>query len=331
MSSWIREKLHLGPSVVTGLSWGKNIAKLVAIVVIPFYCVWGVSQWSYYVWKLDEMIVTAQLGMGISLWLSGIYGFYAHVKGQASEYLSFPASKWRFSETQVNTIDLVVKEEAVEYIGHFDKFYAYRLNFPFLIGYNHPDLGLLAFSRAYWLMPAEWEEQFFFRGGGEIWYGGFPLTHAKAEDVSLHVYPFHRWEVNERELIPVALVCDSKLHYQATMKKLPEVLKTQLGEKPDPGTLKRTMIAALTKENIGLKLQANSVEEELEAKLNESFNQVKTRKKIQADHKRRYGNILRYEEPLRWKIFNARNLFLLGLLIVGALAVWGWFFAGAGG
>ena len=318
----------MGPSVVTGLNWGKNVVKLVIVVVLPFYAVWGLSQWSYYVWELDEMIVTAQLGMGISFWLSGIYGYFSHVKNKAASMLSFPASKWRFSETQVSVIDLVVEEACVEYIGWIDGFYAYRLTFPFLIGHNHPELGLLAFNRVYWLMSAEWEDQFFFRSGGEIWFGGFPISHPKAEDVSLHVYPYHRWEVNKRELIPVALVHDSKLHYQATMKKLPELVAIQLGKKPDPETLKRTMVASLTKENIGLSLQANSTEQELEATLKESHNIVKVRKKIQADHKRRYGNILRYEEPMRWKLINARNLFFLGLIIVGALAIYGWFFAG---
>lgn len=273
------------------------------------------------------MIVTAQLGMGISFWLSGIYGFYSHVSKQASEMLSFPSSKWRFSETQVNVIDLVLPEASVEYIGWIDGFYVYRLTFPFLIGYNHPEMGLLAFNRAYWLMGAEWDKQFYFRSGGEIWFGGFPLKHSKAEDVSLHVYPFHRWEVNERELLPVCLVHDSKLHYQNTMKKLPEVVSIQLGKTPGPQAIQRTKEAALIKHNIELKLQASTVQEELDSKLLESFNIKEVRKKMIADHRRRYGNILRAEEPWRWKVINAKTLFLLGVLVLAAIVVYSYYLA----
>jgi len=336
MDLWdrLREKLGFKESAVTGLNWGRNVLKLVAVVVVPFYLIWGLSQWSYYVWEVDEMVVTMQLAIGLSFWASGIYGYMAHVKGEAASMLSFPASKWRFSETQVAAIDLVLPEGAIEYIGRLngdekDKLghYVYRLTFPFLIGYNHPTRGILGFNRTYWLLPAEWEKQFHFRSGGEIWYGGFPISHPKAEDVSLHVYPYERWEVNRRELIPVCLVHDSKLHYQATMGKLPEVLAQQLGKKPEPKDIQRAKESALIKENIELNLEVKTIGEELESKLTESFSIKKVRQKMLADHKRRYGHVLRAEEPWRWKLLNLKTLGFMALIVIAAVVVYSFYLA----
>lgn len=343
MDLWdrLREKLGFKESAVTGLNWGRNVLKLVGVVVVPFYVIWGVSQWSYYVWNVGEMMVTMQLAIGLSFWGSGIYGYMAHVKNQAASMLSFPASKWRFNETQVSAIDLVLPEGSIEYIGRLKRnngpespedgdpqgFYVYRLTFPFLIGYNHPTKGILPFYRCYWLTPAEWEKQFYFRQGGEIWYGGFPISHPKAEDVSLHVYPYHRWEVNKRELLPVCLVHDSKLHYQATMNKLPERLAQQLGEKPGPDDIQRAKESALIKENIELKGEAETVEGELESKLNESFSIKDVRKKMLADHKRRYGHVLRAEEPWRWKLLNLKVLGFVALIVIAAVVVYSFYLA----
>lgn len=329
MDLWdrLREKLGFKESAVTGLDWGRNVIKLVAVIVVPFYLIWGLSQVSYYVWKVDEMVVTMQLAIGLSFWGSGIYGYMAHVKQQAAGYLSFPASKWRFSETQVAAIDLVVRENEIEYIGKIAGFFVYLLTFPFMIGYFHPQKGILAFNRVYWLLPAEWEHQFFFRIGGEIWYGGFPISHPKAEDVSLHVYPYERWEINKRELIPICLVHDSKLHYQATMKKLPELIAQQLGRKPSPGTIQRAKESTLIKRNIELEREADVIGGELDSKLKESFSIEGTRRKMVADHKRRYGNVLRAQEPWRWKIFNIKILAFLALVVIAAAVVYSFYVA----
>lgn len=353
MDLWdrLKEKLGFKESAVTGLNWGRNVLKLVAVVVVPFYLIWGLSQWSYYVWKVDEMMVTMELAIGLSFWGSGIYGYMAHVKSQAASMLSFPASKWRFSETQVAAIDLVLPEGSIEYIGRLNGnkgsesteeesteelnvedseelgHYVYRLTFPFMIGYSHPTRGILGFNRSYWLLPAEWEKQFHFRSGGEIWFGGFPISHPKAEDVSLHVYPYERWEINRRELIPVCLVHDSKLHYQATMDKLPERLAQQLGKKPEPKDIQRSKESALIKENIELEREAHVIGEELNAKLSESFSIRKVRKQMLADHKRRYGHVLRAEEPWRWKLLNLRFLGFVALIVIAAVVVYSFYLA----
>jgi len=328
MLGGLRERLGMGPSVVTGLNWGQNIIKLILAVVVPFYAVWFGSQAAYYVFELEERMVTEMLGVGLAIWGACLMIYVAHIKQQAAGYLSFPSSKWRFSETQVICVDLVIKEGDIEKIGEISEsnpgatWYVYRLTFPFHIGYEDPVRGLTFFKRAYWLLPHEWEDQFFFREGGEIFYGGIPISHPRAEDVSLHVYPYHRWEINERERIPVCKLQDSKAHYQATVGALPETDSIMRGEQPGAEDIQRSKEASLIKDNIGLRLERETISDEFTAHLTESFSIQDTRKEMLEDFKRRYGNIMRAKKKMRWRILNTKNLFLLGLLVLAFLVVY---------
>ena len=123
------------------------------------------------------------------------------------------------------------------------------------------------------------------------------------------------------------LVHDSKLHYQATMNKLPERLAQQLGRKPEPKDIQRAKESALIKENIELQLEANTVGGELEAKLSETFSIKKVRKQMIADHKRRYGHVLRAEEPWRWRLLNLRFLGFVALIVIAAVVVYSFYLA----
>ena len=119
------------------------------------------------------------LGVGMAIWIAGVYGFHSHMKMEAADNLVFDQAKWRFDRNTVTTVDVFIPKDAIQYKGQLGEGkHVYRIGpFKTSIGYLHPNLGLLSFNRADWVLPAKWADTFFFKPGGEVWWGGIPLIH----------------------------------------------------------------------------------------------------------------------------------------------------------
>ena len=149
---------------------------------------WGITNYLQYIGFPQDYVMMI-LGVGMAVWIAGVYGVHAHMKMEAAENLVFDQAKWRFDEDTVTTVDVFIPKDAIVYKGKLgeDKL-VYRVGpFKSAIGYLHPTLGLISFTRADWILPAKWNDTFFFKPGGEVWWGGIPITHPETEGLVLHV------------------------------------------------------------------------------------------------------------------------------------------------
>lgn len=258
------------------------------------------------------------LGVGMAFWIAGVYGFHSHQKMQVAEYQAFDQSKWRFDESTTITVDLFIPENGVRYVGSLKKGNpdeAQKLlyvigPFPYSIGYNHPDLGLIVFDRAYWILPDVWDKTFFFKPGGEVWWNGVPVVHPNTEGVVLHV---KGWEDYMGKHIPVCQVADSTFHYKHGMGLAnPEQFQVS-GEDVEEA---KSMV--LKGENIELRLALKDTEAHLDKVLTESVNQEKMYRLRMADSKRRHGDIMRTDEPLKYRLVNMKTF---GIILVAIIVL----------
>jgi len=254
------------------------------------------------------------LGVGMAVWIAGVYGVHAHMKMEAAEYLVFDQAKWRFDENTVTTVDIFIPKDTVQYIGKLGEGkLAYRLG-PFAnppIGYLHPDLGLISFRRADWVLPAKWNDTFFFKPGGEVWWGGIPLVHPNTEGLVLHV---KGWEDYMGEHIPTCEVADSTFHYKHSMAGINPKRMSLTSE-----DIEKSQSLAYKRECIELRLKTKDLEHHLGKVLDESVDQEKIYRQRLADAKRKYVDIMRVEPGLRYKLLNLK--FFGTMLVVGVVIV----------
>jgi len=254
------------------------------------------------------------LGVGMAIWIAGVYGMHSHMKMQAAEYLVFDQAKWRFDENTVTTVDVFIPKDAVQYIGKLgeDK-HAYRIGpLPTPIGYLHPDLGLISFRRADWVLPARWNDTFFFKPGGEVWWGGIPMTHPNCEGLVLHV---KGWEDYMGEHIPTCEVADSTFHYKHGMAGINPKRMTLTNE-----DIEKSQSLAFKRECIELRLKTKDLEHHLGKVLSETDNVEEIIKQRIQDYKKRHGDIMRAGEQWRTKLLNLKTLaIVLGVIVIAIL------------
>ena len=256
------------------------------------------------------------LGVGMAVWIAGVYGVHAHMKMEAAENLVFDQAKWRFDEDTVTTVDVFIPKDAIVYKGKLgeDKL-VYRVGpFKSAIGYLHPTLGLISFTRADWILPAKWNDTFFFKPGGEVWWGGIPIAHPNCEGLVLHV---KGWEHLMGEYIPTCEVADSTFHYKHGMAGINPKRMALTDE-----DIEKSEVLALKDEVISLRLQCKDLQHHLGKALDETDNVEEIIKKRIEDYKKRHGDIMRAGEPWRTKIFNLKTfgIILVGIVILVILA-----------
>jgi hypothetical protein len=302
------ERLGVGGPKV-GLDQQTNTVKYVLIVAGPFYAVWGVTNYLQYIGFPQEYVMML-LGVGMAVWIAGVYGVHSHMKMEAADFLVFDQAKWRFDENTVTTVDIFIPKDAIQYIGKLDEGkHAYRIGpLPYSIGYLHPDLGLISFNRADWVLPAKWNDTFFFKPGGEVFWGGIPMTHPNTEGLVLHV---KGWQQKMGEYIPTCEVADSTFHYKHGMAGINPKRVDLTSEDID-----KMETTVLKKENIELHLKTKDLEHHLGKVLDESVDQEKIYRERLADAKRKYVDIMRVEEPWKYRLLNLKTFAIAIVAIV---------------
>ena len=251
------------------------------------------------------------LGVGMAVWIAGVYGVHSHMKMQAADYLVFDQAKFRFDENTVTTVDLFIPKDAIQYIGKLGEGkYAYRVGpLPYSIGYLHPDLGLISFNCADWVLPAKWNDTFFFKPGGEVFWGGIPMTHPNTEGLVLHV---KGWQQKMGEYIPACEVADSTFHYKHGMAGINPKRVDLTSEDID-----KMETTVLKKENIELHLKIKDLEHHLGKVLDETDNVEEIIKQRIEDYKKRHGDIMRSGEQWRTKLLNLKTFaIIIGFVVV---------------
>jgi len=274
--------------------------------------VWGVTNYLQYIGVAQEIVMMI-LGVGMAIWIAGVYGFHSHMKMEAADNLVFDQAKWRFDRNTVTTVDVFIPKDAIQYKGQLGEGkHVYRVGpFKTSIGYLHPNLGLLSFNRADWVLPAKWADTFFFKPGGEVWWGGIPMVHPNTEGLVLHV---KGWNQKMGEYIPVCEVADSTFHYDHSMAGINPNRMNLTDEDID-----RAETTILKDENIDLHLKVKDLEHHLGKVLDDSVDQEKIYRDRLADAKRKYVDIMRVEPPLKYKLLNLK--FFGTMLVVGVIII----------
>jgi len=274
--------------------------------------VWGVTNYLQYIGVAQEIVMMI-LGVGMAIWIAGVYGFHSHMKMEAADNLVFDQAKWRFDRNTVTTVDVFIPKDAIQYKGQLGEGkHVYRVGpFKTSIGYLHPNLGLLSFNRADWVLPAKWADTFFFKPGGEVWWGGIPMVHPNTEGLVLHV---KGWNQKMGEYIPVCEVADSTFHYDHSMAGINPNRMNLTDEDID-----RAETTILKDENIDLHLKVKDLEHHLGKVLDDSVDQEKIYRDRLADAKRKYVDIMRVEPPLKYKLLNLK--FFGIMLVVGVIII----------
>ena len=305
------ERLGVGGPKV-GLDQQTNTVKYVLIVAGPFYAVWIVTNYLQYIGFPQEYVMMI-LGVGMAVWIAGVYGVHSHMKMEAAEYLVFDQAKWRFDRNTVTTVDIFIPKDTIDYKGKIaEGKHVYRIGpLKTSIGYLHPNLGLISFNRADWVLPAKWADTFFFKPGGEVWWGGIPLVHPNTEGLVLHV---KGWNQKMGEYIPVCEVADSTFHYDHGMAGINPKRMNLTDEDID-----KAETTILKDENIDLHLKVKDLEHHLDKALGESVNQERLYRKQHEDWKRRHTDVLRTDEPLKYRLLNLKTFGIM--VIVGVVLV----------
>ena len=302
------ERLGVGGPKV-GLDQQTNTVKYVLIVAGPFYAVWIMTNYLQYVGFPQEYVMMI-LGVGMAIWIAGVYGVHSHMKMQAADFLVFDQAKWRFDENTVTTVDIFIPKDAIQYIGKLDEGkHAYRIGpLPYSIGYLHPDLGLISFNRADWVLPAKWNDTFFFKPGGEVFWGGIPMSHPNTEGLVLHV---KGWEDYMGEHIPTCEVADSTFHYKHGMAGINPKRMNLTNE-----DIEKSQNLSFKRECIELRLKTKDLEHHLGKVLDESIDQERIYRDRLADAKRKYVDIMRVEPPLKYRLLNLKTFAIAIVAVV---------------
>jgi len=303
------ERLGVGGPKV-GLDQQTNTLKYMAVMVGPFYGLLFLNMYLQSIGVRQDYLMMMMV-MGFVTWIAGAYGIHSHMKMQAADFLVFDQAKWRFDRNTVTTVDIFIPKDAINYKGKIaeDK-HVYRIGpLPYSIGYLHPNLGLISFNRADWVLPAKWNDTFFFKPGGEVFWGGIPMSHPNTEGLVLHV---KGWNQKMGEYIPVCEVADSTFHYDHGMAGINPKRMNLTDEDID-----KAETTILKDENIDLHLKVKDLEHHLDKALGESVNQERLYRKQHEDWKRRHTAVLRTDEPLKYRIYNLKT----AALIIGVIVV----------
>jgi len=309
----LKDRLGLGERIAVYSEKDKMI-KLILMILIPFYVVWGLFNILFFMKYQTESIMV--LICGFFAWGAGIVIVLNQRQIQAGTYHCFREATWRMTVTKRIKTDIYVDRD-IEYIGRVGGYQVYKPHFPIALSFKHPHFNGgkgITFNTAFWLLPDKWEQTFFPVPECESWYGSLPVS-VKAEDLTLHNL---RWAEKKGEFIPVALVVDSNRHFEATMGRV------SLGEESNKVEVAQFVseIASLTTENIDLALELAQEVQTNRGLLKATDNIVELTRAMVQDIKKRHGDIKRIPIPMRlrinWRLLSA---VIITLGIIGFLAV----------
>ena len=297
---------------------------------------WGAANILDYMGFPDEYVMMT-LFVGMAMWISGVYGYHSHQTKECVQLNAFPQSKWHFDPSTTMAVDLFIPKKGAKYKGNV---YAYDLDgkkraepdihnpgkhvyevgpFPCSLAYDHPDLGLITFDTAYWILPDVWNRTFFFQTGGEVWWNGIPVNHPNTESIALYVVG---WENLKGEMVPVCQVANSNWHYKHRTEAV-RAGALNLTAKD----IETTKNMVLKTKVIELEIALKDTEHHLDAVLGETDNVEKIIRMRIEDYKKRYGSIMRVGEKWQTRLINMKT-FAIGLVVVVVAVLLWWLLAG---
>jgi len=117
------------------------------------------------------------------------------------------------------------------------------------------------------------------------------------------------------EYIPTCEVADSTFHYKHGMAGINPKRMALTDE-----DIEKSETLALKGEIIDLRLENKDLSRHLDKALNESVNEEKIWRKQHEDWKRRHTDVMRTDEPLRYRLLNLKTFGLI-LLAIAVLAI----------
>ena len=303
---WLR---NLGSGAITGFNATENNLKMTGAVVGPFLAMWLVIQIF-----LPKALYDLAITISLFIWLAYVVMLWAWAKSDASGYIPFPQSKWKFPDGTCRTFDVKVPPDSWEKLCEFpDGRIAYKVYFSDKFLYQDPDLPFPdIFDMAYWILPSLWDTAFQRRAFGEFFHKGVFVQHPACEDISVYVVD---WETKEGERFPVCLINDCALTYENTLASYRTPHMTDEGF--DVGNAYQLLYADGRKREGKLISHASYLEERLDVAEKESSKDWKKSvdnrmKAIRSRHAR----IMDTKPPLLTRLLNMQTLTTLALLLI---------------
>jgi hypothetical protein len=284
-------------------------------VLAPFLVMWIIVK----MFLPDEMY---DLGVTVSMvaWLAWVVILWAWSKSDASNYIVFPQSKWKFPDGTCRTFDLKVPTDSWEKIVEYpDGAVGYNVLFADKYAIDDPDLPFpIIFDSAKWILPDLWDVSFQRRAYGEFFHKGVFVTKPDCEDISVYVLGY---EENQGQRFPICLINDCALTYAKAYKdyNLPALLK---GDNP-------IYLLFRTERQKALKLEQHTAFLEDSVKVlsedNPSDFKKSADRRINAIRKR-HGGIMDTNASILSKILNLKTVAIVLLVLAGAYFIGHFFF-----
>ena len=303
---WFR---NLRTGAITGFNATENNIKMTGAVIGPFLAMWLVIQMF-----LPEAMYDLAVTVSLFIWLAYVVMLWAWARSDASGYLPFPQSKWKFPDGSCRTFDLMVPPDSWELIAEFpDGRKAYKVYFSRKYGYQDPDLPFPdIFDMAYWILPSLWDTAFQRRASGEFFHKGVFVQHPACEDISVYVVD---WETKEGERYPVCLINDCALSYLRTLTTYKTVQETDKGL--NLAEAYQVLYEDGRKREGKLISHATYLEDRLEVAEKESSKDWK--KSVDSRLKAirsRHARIMETQPPLLTRILNMKTLTTVALVLI---------------
>lgn len=304
--NWFR---NLKTGAVTGLGATENNIKMSGAVLGPFLGMWLVIQMF-----LPDALYDLAITISMFIWLAYVVMLWAWAKSDASGYIPFPQSKWKFHDGTCRTFDLMVPPDSWELIAELPNGKkAYKVYFSRKYLYQDPDLPFPdIFDMAYWILPSLWDRAFQRRAFGEFYHKAVFVQHPACEDISVYVVD---WETKEGERFPVCLINDCALSYQKALEtyRTPELSDEGL----KLGEVYQMLYADGRKREGKLLDHAGYLEERLLVAEQESSKDWKKSvdKRMKAIRSR-HARIMDTNPPLLTRILNMKTLTTVALILV---------------
>lgn len=294
---------------VTGFNATENNFKMSGTVLGPFLILWLTIR----IFLPDEMY-DLSITVGLFIWLAYVIMLWAWAKSDASAYIPFPQSKWKFGDGTCRTFDIMVPPDSWEKIADLpDGKKAYKVYFSRQYLYQDPDLPFPdIFDMAIWILPAVWDTAFQRRANGEFFHKGVFVQHPACEDISVYVV---NWETKEGERFPVCLINDCAYNYYEALVcyETPQMTDEGLSK----AEVYETLFRDGRKREGKLISHAVYLEERLEVAEKESSKDWrKSVDERMSAIRSRHARVMDTKPPLLTRILNMKNIVTVALLLI---------------
>lgn len=305
---------------ISGYNATENNLKMTVVILGPFLALWmGIRM------VMPPPLYDSAVTVSVFIWLAYVIMLYAWAKADASGYIPFPQSKWKFPDGTCKTFDLKVPPDSWEKIMELpDGKVAYKVYFSDRFAYQDPDMPFPdIFDMAYWILPALWDKSFQRRAFGEFFHKGLFVTHPACEDISVYVLD---WETKEGERFPVCMISDCAQTYFNALDTYRTPLETEGGVNVRETLL--TLYRDGRKREGKLLSHASYLEDRLEVAEKESSKDFKkSADERMKSVRKRHSRIADTKEGRLTRFLNLKTLawmlFFLGVLaIIGRLMLW---------